>query len=557
MNLQTLTCKSHIPIKIPKFNPNFHVDFSSTRLRTCRVAPLTRMSNHRKRIITACVNHSQEITVNLENLNSNSCIGDEAYEEKVGEVTVREEISVVDSNGKGNFSGNESIWAQVVEIVKFSGPAVGLWLCGPLMSLIDTAVIGQGSSIELAALGPGTVFCDNTSYLFMFLSIATSNLVATALAKGDKDDVQHQISILLFIGLACGIVMFIFTRLFGTWGITAFTGANNMEIINAANTYVQIRGLAWPAMLVGWVAQSASLGMKDSWGPLKALAVATAINGVGDIVLCRFFGYGIAGAAWATMVSQVVAAYMMIAALSGKGYTGFALSVPSLDELLQIFMLAAPVFLTMMSKVLFYSLLVYYATSMGTHIAAAHQVLLQLFCIFAIWGEPLSQTAQSFMPELLYGVNRNLSKARMLLKSLLIIAVSNGLLLGFGGVSISWFFPKIFSPDPLVIHEMHKVLLPLFLTLWVSPCVHSLEGTLLAGRDLKFISISMASIFGLASLLVMLFSSRGFGLSGCWFALVAFQWMRFLVALRRLTLADGILYLENPVHDELQKLKAA
>jgi hypothetical protein len=30
------------------------------------------------------------------------------------------------------------------------------WICGPLMSLIDTVVIGQGSSIELAALG--TVF---------------------------------------------------------------------------------------------------------------------------------------------------------------------------------------------------------------------------------------------------------------------------------------------------------------------------------------------------------------------------------------------------------------
>lgn len=45
--------------------------------------------------------------------------------------------------------------------------------------------------------------------------------------------------------------------------------------------------------------------MKDSWGPLKALAAATVINGVGDIVLCRFLGYGIAGAAWATMVSQV------------------------------------------------------------------------------------------------------------------------------------------------------------------------------------------------------------------------------------------------------------
>lgn len=48
-----------------------------------------------------------------------------------------------------------------------------------------------------------------------------------------------------------------------------------------------------------------SLGMKDSWGPLKALAAASVINGVGDIALCIFLGYGIAGAAWATMVSQV------------------------------------------------------------------------------------------------------------------------------------------------------------------------------------------------------------------------------------------------------------
>jgi hypothetical protein len=31
--------------------------------------------------------------------------------------------------------------------------------------------------------GPATVFCDYLGYLFMFLSIATSNMVATALAK--------------------------------------------------------------------------------------------------------------------------------------------------------------------------------------------------------------------------------------------------------------------------------------------------------------------------------------------------------------------------------------
>lgn len=47
----------------------------------------------------------------------------------------------------------QSIWVQMKEIVLFTGPATGLWLCGPVMSLIDTAVVGQGSSLELAALG--------------------------------------------------------------------------------------------------------------------------------------------------------------------------------------------------------------------------------------------------------------------------------------------------------------------------------------------------------------------------------------------------------------------
>ncbi|XP_076900727.1 protein DETOXIFICATION 46, chloroplastic-like isoform X1 [Bidens hawaiensis] len=90
--------------------------------------------------------------------------------------------------------------------------------------------------------------------------------------------------------------------------------------------------------------------MKDSWGPLKALAVASIINGIGDVVLCLFLGYGIAGAAWATMVSQVVAGFMMVEALKDKGYNGYVVAAPSANELVQIFKLAAPVFIMMISK---------------------------------------------------------------------------------------------------------------------------------------------------------------------------------------------------------------
>ncbi|GLT30638.1 hypothetical protein SLA2020_054290 [Shorea laevis] len=453
---------------------------------------------------------------------------------------------------------DQSVWGQMKEILMFTGPATGLWICGPLMSLTHTAIIGQGSSLELAALGPGTVLCDYMSYVFMFLSVATSNLVATALAGKDTKKVQHQISVLLFVGLASGCFMLFFTKFFGFWALTAFTGPHNAHIVPAANTYVQIRGLAWPAVIVGWVAQSASLGMKDSWGPLKALAVACAINGIGDIVLCNVLGYGIAGAAWATVLSQAVAAYMMIDALNRKGFNAFAISIPSPNDLLTIFKLSAPVFIMMMSKVSFYALMIYFATSMGTHTVAAHQVMNQTYSLFTACGEPLCQAAQSFMPELMYGHNKSLPKARMLLKSLVIIGVILGLVLAVIGTSVPLLFPRIFTPDWSVTQEMHKVLVPYFIAIVVTPATLSLEGTLLAGRDLKFLGFSMSGCFTLGALVLLLVSSgTTFGLPGCWCALAGFQWARFSLSLQRLLSPDGILFSQGFSRFKLEKLKAA
>lgn len=57
-----------------------------------------------------------------------------------------------DENGRNSHESNRhSIWAQMKEIGLFCGPATGLWICAPLMSLISTALVGRRSSTELAA----------------------------------------------------------------------------------------------------------------------------------------------------------------------------------------------------------------------------------------------------------------------------------------------------------------------------------------------------------------------------------------------------------------------
>lgn len=48
---------------------------------------------------------------------------------------------------------------------------------------------------------------------------------------------------------------------------------------------------------------------------------------------------------------QVIAAFMMVDALNKKGYNGYLLSIPSFNDLKHIYSIAAPVFVTMISKV--------------------------------------------------------------------------------------------------------------------------------------------------------------------------------------------------------------
>ncbi|KAK4539054.1 hypothetical protein RGQ29_032012 [Quercus rubra] len=267
MQLKALARPTHTPIGAPiprrLSRPSIFLNNQFTpRLRNSTTPPplsirISHKNNLRNRFLTACTSASHEL-IEEDKLENDTNVASVSLSSEEEEVVVE----VVES--KREDLANQSIWKQMKEIVMFSGPATGLWICGPLMSLISTAVIGRGSSTELAALGPGTVFCDNMNLLFMFLSIATSNMVATSLAKRDKNEVQHQISILLFVGITCGTLMLLFTQFLGPWALTAFAGPKNVHIVPAASKYVQIRGLAWPAILFGLVAQSASLGMKDS-----------------------------------------------------------------------------------------------------------------------------------------------------------------------------------------------------------------------------------------------------------------------------------------------------
>ena len=57
---------------------------------------------------------------------------------------------------------------RVSEILKFAIPAIGVWLCGPLLSLIDTSAVGVLSgTIQQAALNPAVAVTDYAALLIV------------------------------------------------------------------------------------------------------------------------------------------------------------------------------------------------------------------------------------------------------------------------------------------------------------------------------------------------------------------------------------------------------
>lgn len=61
--------------------------------------------------------------------------------------------------------------------------------------------------------------------------------------------------------------------------------------------------------------------------------------------------YAVIFLAFFILFFQVIAGFMMIGNLNRTGFSAYSVSIPSPNELLQIFEIAAPVFITMTSKV--------------------------------------------------------------------------------------------------------------------------------------------------------------------------------------------------------------
>ena len=197
------------------------------------------------------------------------------------------------------------------KLVLFSLPLMAANLLQQLYNLVDTWVVGKYvGSIALAAVGSSYTLMTFLTSILIGLCMGCSSFFAIQVGKKDWQKFEQGVFISsIGIGL-CTLVMY-FLVSFGQTTILHFLQVpKNVE--GAMATYVQIIFIGLFATSIYNYFANILRALGNSLLPLFGLAISVVLNIFLDILFVVPFQWGVAGAAWATVLSQFVSAAFML-----------------------------------------------------------------------------------------------------------------------------------------------------------------------------------------------------------------------------------------------------
>ena len=191
------------------------------------------------------------------------------------------------------------------KIILFSLPLLLGNILQQLYNTADSIIVGQfvGSG-ALAAVGSSGPIINLMISFFLGLSAGTSVLISQAYGGRAHDELSRitgtVTSVMVLIAAAVSVVGIALTpTLLGLLNTPA-------DIFDAAAAYMRITFGGILFLMLYNVFTGILQGVGDSFTPFIFLVISCCINIVLDILFVAGFGWGVAGAAWATMIAQAV-----------------------------------------------------------------------------------------------------------------------------------------------------------------------------------------------------------------------------------------------------------
>lgn len=391
--------------------------------------------------------------------------------------------------------------------------------------LADTFIVGHLGTPHLGGLTLASNVVGVVVGLSVFLAYGTTAMVSRRLGAGDRGGALASgvdgmvLGALLGLGVAAVLVP-LAPAVIGLYGASA-------EVTALGADYLRIVAWGFPALLVILASTGVLRGLQDTRTPLLVVVSINLLNIALNVALVYGAGWGIAGAAAGTTLSQWVGAALLGGAvLRGARAEGVRLRLNPLGVLAAARLggwlvvrnaaLQAALVMTTIT-----------AASLGTTALAGHQVVNTLWHTITYGVDAFAIAAQALVG-LRLGAG-DVRGARGVLGRVIAWGVGFGLVVGAALVLARAPLAATFSPDAAVQDAARAAILVLAVLAPIGAVAFQLDGVLIGAGDARFLALAGLVTTGLYAPFVFAVWATGVGLVWLWMAYGAWLVFRSVV----------------------------
>lgn len=293
-------------------------------------------------------------------------------------------------------------------ILKIALPIVLSNATVPILGAVDTGVVGQmGQAAPIGAVGIGAVILSALYWIFGFLRMGTTGLVAQARGAGDVEETGALFVRGMLIGLSGGL-FFILIQAGLFWGAFSLAPASE-EVESLARDYLTIRIWGAPATIALFVVTGWLIALERTTGVLVLQLWMNGLNIALDLWFVLGLGWGVEGVAIATLIAEwsglALGLWLCRAAFSGQQWRNWR---RIFDPVRLKRMLAVNTDIMIRSVVLTasFTTFLFVAADLGDVTLAANQVLLQFLEITAFALDGFAFSAEALVGSAVGAKNR-------------------------------------------------------------------------------------------------------------------------------------------------------
>ena len=261
------------------------------------------------------------------------------------------------------------------EMLRLAWPIAISMLSYSVMTLADTLFVGRLGTASLAGVGLAGTMAFTLICFPMGLLRGVKTLVSQArganLERAERIEKSY-LSATLLIGLAMSVVVIAIGYALLPLISQLSDGA---EASVVAREYFAIRVLGTPMLMTYVALREVRYGRGDSRTPMIATVIGNVLNVGLDYLFIFVFDFGAPGAAWATVIAQLVEAAILVGL---QIPLGFGFKTVRVRHVREVFSVGLPIGLQFLLEVASFALVVALLAGYSDLETAAHQIALQL-----------------------------------------------------------------------------------------------------------------------------------------------------------------------------------